>query len=84
MDAAKIAGMKVCRLLNESTAVALDYCITRRNEFYQKDPRYVCFVDFGHSKLTISTIGFTKEKITVVAQHNDRNLGCRDMDYSLV
>jgi heat shock protein 4 len=41
----------------------------------------VLFVDLGHSKLSLTTVGFTREKIAVVCQHNERNLGCRDMDY---
>jgi heat shock protein 4 len=36
LDATNIAGMKVSRLLNESSAVALDYGINKRNEFSDK------------------------------------------------
>jgi molecular chaperone DnaK (HSP70) len=36
LDAAAIAGMKVSRLLNESSAVALDYSIAHRPEFSEK------------------------------------------------
>jgi molecular chaperone DnaK (HSP70) len=35
-DAAAICGMKVSRLINESTAVAIDYGLARRQEFLQK------------------------------------------------
>lgn len=43
--------------------------------------RYVLFIDFGHSKVSLTTFALTKEKIAVVQQHHDRNLGCRNMDY---
>jgi heat shock protein 4 len=70
LDAAAIGGMKVSRLINESTAVAIDYALNRRSEFLQNSPKYVLFVDFGHSKLSLTTISFTREKVAVVCQHN--------------
>lgn len=60
LDAVAIAGMRVCRLINESTAVAIDYALSRRAEFLQQSPKYVMFVDFGHSKLSLTTVGFTR------------------------
>jgi molecular chaperone DnaK (HSP70) len=68
MDAAKIAELHVTRLLNESTAVALDYGIFRKTDLDPKTPKNVLFVDFGHSKLSAFACSFTKEKMTMLAQ----------------
>ena len=46
------------RLINESTAIALSYGFFRTTEFDPKRPRIVCFVDFGHSKLTVTFASF--------------------------
>ncbi len=53
LDACEIAGLKCVRLLNESTATVLNYGFFRKTDLSDKDPRYVAFVDFGHSKLTV-------------------------------
>jgi molecular chaperone DnaK (HSP70) len=54
LDAAEIAGIKCIRLINESTAIALTYGFFRKNDLDDKIPRKVVFVDFGHSKLTLT------------------------------
>lgn len=54
LDAAEIAGIKCVRLLNESTAIAYNYGFFRKADLKKDEPRKVCFVDFGHSKLTIT------------------------------
>ena len=56
LDAAEIAGIKCVKLINESTAIALNYGFFRKNEL--NNPRKVCFVDFGHSKLTVTFAHF--------------------------
>ena len=84
LDASLVAGIKVARLLNESSAVALDYGVSRRNEFQEKEARNILFIDFGHSKLSLTTVAFTNSKIGVLSQYHERNLGCRDIDYLLL
>jgi heat shock protein 4 len=84
LDAADIAGIKCIRLLNESTAIALNYGFFRKADLPDKDPRYVVFVDLGHSKLTVTIASFIKGKMRIVVHKNDRNLGARNMDYLLV
>lgn len=84
LNAAKIAELNVTRLLNESTAVVLDYGIFRRNDLDATNARNVLFVDFGHSKLSVFVAAFTKDKATILAQKHERNLGCRDIDYILL
>lgn len=54
LDAAEIAEIKCVRLLNESTAIAYNYGFFRKSELKKDEPRKVCFLDFGHSKLTVT------------------------------
>lgn len=84
LDAAEVAGLKCIRLLNESTAVALNYGFFRRPDLSEKDPRIVAFVDFGHSKLTVTIVSFLKGKMKMIIHKSDRNLGARNFDYLLV
>jgi len=84
LDACQIAGLNCVRLLNESTAQALAYGFFRKPEFKEKEERIVVFVDFGHSKLTVSIASFTTKKMKICTHHSDRNLGARDMDLILL
>lgn len=84
LDAAEIAGLKCIRLINESTAIALNYGFFRKADLPDKDPRYVVFVDLGHSKLTVTIASFIKGKMQIVVHKSDRNIGARGMDYELV
>lgn len=84
LDAAEIAGFKCIRLVNESTAIAVNYGFFRKADLPEKDPRYVVFVDLGHSKTTISIASFLKGKTRIVIHKSDRNLGARNMDALLV
>ena len=84
LDAAEIAGVKCIRLINESTAIALNYGFFRKADLSDKDPRFVAFVDLGHSKLTVTIASFLKGKMRIVIHKSDRNLGARNMDNLLV
>lgn len=46
-------------------------------------PRIVAFVDFGHSKLTVSYASFIKGKMKILGSHSDKNLGARQIDFLL-
>lgn len=82
LDAANIAGLNVLRLMNESTAVGLNYGILRP---LPKDAtQKVMFVDVGHSQTNASVISFTEGKLVVNAVESDRQLGGRDFDDLLV
>ena len=83
MDACKIAELPIDRLLNETTAIATSYGLFRKQELDNATPRYVAFIDMGHSKTSAFVGCFTKEKANIVAQVNDRNLGARDLDWSI-
>lgn len=71
-------------MINECTAVALDYGMFRKNDLHATNARNILFIDFGHSKLSAFVCSFTKEKMTTLLQCHDRNLGCRDIDYILL
>ena len=83
LDAAKIAELGITRLLNESTAIALDYGIFRKNELNADTARNVLFIDFGHSKLSLFLCSFTSGEMNVLEQEHCRHIGCRDIDYHL-
>lgn len=83
LDASEIAGLNVLRLINDSTAVALGYGITK-TDLPEDKPRNVCFVDVGHSSYTVSIVSFVKGQLTVKSRAFDRHFGGRDFDRMLV
>ena len=85
MDAAEIAGVKLLRLMNDTTAAALGYGITKLDlPSAEEKPRRVAFVDIGHSNYTCSIVEFRKGELTVKATTYDRHFGGRDFDKALV
>jgi heat shock protein 4 len=84
LDAAEIAGLKCLRVINESTAIALQYGFFRKKDLDAKEERRVAFVDFGHSKTTISIASFIQGKTKIICHRSDRNLGARDFDWALL
>ncbi|EXJ83266.1 hsp88-like protein [Capronia coronata CBS 617.96] len=85
IDAAEIAGLKVLRLINDNTATALGYGITK-SDLPEGDakPRRVVFVDVGHSDYTVSVVEFRKGELAVKATAFDRHFGGRNIDKALV
>ncbi|KAL9114467.1 MAG: hypothetical protein Q9227_001548 [Pyrenula ochraceoflavens] len=85
MDAAEIASLKVLRLINDTTAIALGYGITKTDlpEGDQK-PRRVAFVDIGYSNYTCSIVEFRKGELHVKSTTYDRHFGGRNFDKALV
>jgi len=84
LDAAAIAGLNTLRLINDTTATALGYGITKSDLPDAENPRHVAFVDIGHSSLSIAIVAFSKGQLTVKSTAYDRNLGGRDIDLALV
>lgn len=85
LDAAEVANLKLLRLINDNTAIALGYGITKLDlpEGDQK-PRRVCFIDIGYSDYTASVVEFRKGELAVKATAFDRHFGGRDFDKALV
>ena len=85
MDAADIAGLKLLRLMNDTTAAALGWGITKTDlPTTEEKPRRVCFVDIGHSNYTVSIVQFRKGELTVLATAFDRHFGGRNIDKALI
>ncbi|KAG2154424.1 heat shock protein 70 family [Suillus bovinus] len=84
IDAAQIAGLNALRLINDTTAVALGYGITKLDLPDPENPRHVMFVDVGHSSMSVSVVAFAKGQLSVKAAAYDRHLGGRDIDYALI
>ncbi|THH26841.1 hypothetical protein EUX98_g7348 [Antrodiella citrinella] len=84
LDAAQIANLNVLRLINDTTAIALGYGITKQDLPEAENPRHVVFVDVGHSSLSVAAVAFWKGNLTVKSTAYDRHIGGRDIDYALV
>jgi heat shock protein 4 len=85
LDAAEIAGLKVLRLINETTATALGYGITKVDlPTAEEKPRRVAFVDIGHSNYTCSICEFKKGELKVVSTAYDRHFGGRNFDKAII
>lgn len=85
MDASEIAGLKLLRLMNDTTAAALGYGITKLDlPTAEEKARRVAFVDIGHSTFTCSVVEFKKGELAVKSTAYDRHFGGRDFDKALV
>ncbi|KFY09746.1 hypothetical protein V491_07994, partial [Pseudogymnoascus sp. VKM F-3775] len=85
MDAAEIAGLQLLRLMNDTTAAALGWGITKLDlPTADEKPKRVAFVDIGHSDYTCSIVEFRKGELTVKGTAYDRDFGGRDFDKALV
>jgi heat shock protein 4 len=85
IDAAEIAGLKLLRLMNDTTAAALGWGITKLDlPAPEEKPRRVAFIDCGHSNFTCSVVEFKKGELAVRSTAWDRHLGGRNFDKALL
>lgn len=87
LDAAEIAGLKVLQLINETTAAALGWGITKTDlpdKAPEVKPRRIAFVDIGNSNYTVSIVDFVKGELKVRATAYDRHFGGRNFDKAIV
>ncbi|KAI9824461.1 MAG: adenyl-nucleotide exchange factor sse1 [Thelocarpon impressellum] len=85
IDAAEISGLKLLRLINDTTATALGYGITKTDlPPPEERPRRVAFVDIGHSSYACSVVEFRKGELAVKSTACDRHFGGRNFDKALV
>jgi heat shock 70kDa protein 4 len=85
LDAAEIAGLKLLRLINETTATALGYGITKTDlPNSDEKPRRIAFIDIGHGNFTCSIVEFIKGQLTIKSTAVDRHFGGRNFDKALV
>jgi heat shock 70kDa protein 4 len=83
LDAAEIAELNTLRLMNDITATALSYGITK-TELPEDKPRNVAIIDVGHSNMSVAIVAFKKGQLTVLSTAYDQHLGGRDFDKALV
>ncbi|XP_036985466.1 heat shock protein 105 kDa isoform X2 [Artibeus jamaicensis] len=85
LDAAQIVGLNCLRLMNDMTAVALNYGIYKQDlPSLDEKPRIVVFVDMGHSAFQVSACAFNKGKLKVLGAAFDPFLGGKNFDEKLV
>ncbi|KAL2915324.1 adenyl-nucleotide exchange factor sse1 [Polyrhizophydium stewartii] len=87
-QAAEVAGLHCLRLMNDTTAAALGYGITKTDLPDPADPktkpRIVVFADLGHSSYQVAVVSLVKGKLIIKGTAWDRNLGGRDFDDAIV
>ncbi|XP_061027170.1 heat shock protein 105 kDa isoform X1 [Eubalaena glacialis] len=85
LDAAQIVGLNCLKLMNDMTAVALNYGIYKQDlPGLDEKPRVVVFVDMGHSAFQVSACAFNKGKLKVLGTAFDPFLGGKNFDAKLV
>lgn len=92
LTAANLANIKVLQLINDYTAVALNYGIFQRKEF-NETAQYFIFYDIGAYKTSASVVSYqlVKDKVTretnpviqILGVGYDRNLGGLEMQLRL-
>uniref|UniRef100_A0A914R5A9 SNTX MACPF/CDC-like domain-containing protein n=1 Tax=Panagrolaimus davidi TaxID=227884 RepID=A0A914R5A9_9BILA len=78
--AARLAGLNVLKLLNESSAAGLAFCY-QSQEFRE---RTVFVYDFGGGTFDVSIMKINHGQINVIADKGDTHLGGNDIDEILV
>ncbi len=78
MDAAAMAGLNVMRLMNENSAIALQYGLLR--QLPTEAPMKTLFFDMGHSQTTCTLVSFVQGSLTMLGSASHRTLGGRDFD----
>ncbi|WFC97737.1 adenyl-nucleotide exchange factor sse1 [Malassezia yamatoensis] len=84
LAAAEIANLNPLRAINEPTATALGYGITKTDLPEPENPRNLIFVDIGHSNYQVSVVAFSKGQLTVLGASANPNFGGRNFDRALV
>lgn len=78
-DAGKIAGINVTAIINEPTAAALSYGLSKEN--FQGN---ILVYDLGGGTFDVTVMSITPESIKVLATLGDKNLGGFDFDNLIV
>jgi molecular chaperone DnaK (HSP70) len=76
LDSAKMSGLNVLRLMNDTTATALAYGIYKQDlPETDKPARNVVFVDVGHTGTQVAACSFNKGKLTMLSSSNCQSGG---------
>jgi molecular chaperone DnaK len=78
MAAGEIAGLKVMRMINEPTAAALAYGLTKKKD------QQIAVYDFGGGTFDVSILNTTPETVEVLATGGEPHLGGRDFDQRII
>lgn len=84
LDALHIAGINCLRLMNEESAVALDYGIFRSNNFAENENIIVAFISCGAGYFFVSIVRFTKGKFDILSTIYENKISGRLMDYAIM
>ncbi|KKS91614.1 MAG: Chaperone protein DnaK [Parcubacteria group bacterium GW2011_GWF2_43_11] len=76
--AGEIAGFNVLRIINEPTAAALSYGLTK------KANQQIAVYDFGGGTFDVSILNTTPETVEVMATGGEAHLGGRDFDQQII
>lgn len=74
-EAGILAGLNVLRIINEPTAAALSYGISRRGR-----PRNILVYDLGGGTFDVTILAIDNESLNVIAIGGDPHLGGKDFD----
>lgn len=80
MDAGVIAGLNVIAIINEPTAAALAFGISKGSEQSQT----IMVYDLGGGTFDVTVLKFDNENITVLGTAGDRKLGGYDFDEKII
>ena len=84
IDAAEIAGIKISKLFNDSSANIMNYGIFRKGELSDDTPKLVAFVDPGYSKTSFFLGLIKKNSAEIIFEKTHSNLGVRNLDQALL
>ncbi|GAB2522705.1 Fe-S protein assembly chaperone HscA [Microbulbifer agarilyticus] len=79
-DAAKLAGLKVLRLLNEPTAAAVAYGLDKTEDGADSTDKTIAVYDLGGGTFDISILRLSKGVFEVLSTGGDSALGGDDFD----
>lgn len=78
LEAAEIAGLHVLRIMNETTAAALNWGILR--PLPKEETHKVAIVDVGEQHTNVTIVDFTEGKLAIAGTASHPNVGGRDFD----
>lgn len=84
LDACKIAGLRTVQLVDNLTAVAVYYGLTKPDlPLSKQKARIVGFFDCGYSTTSFSIVAFHQERMKVLATCYVKDLGGRNFDRAI-
>ncbi len=80
IDAGRIAGLNVIKIINEPTAAAIAYGLNQKSNIKKK----ICVFDLGGGTFDVTIMEIDKQNFTVKATGGNSHLGGQDFDNELV